>query len=180
MSALGKSSADDQLLFRSHAAPAATAMALVSSVRCWAARAETSVAANAAVSPASNATAASATETNASASRRPSVSPRPARPGGPAGPGGLASSVIAGQAEALTAAHDGLDDPGIAWIVLDLALQLALILNNQHRRHRHTRLSVGHPAGTAVMRRRSPNSRTRSGPAAPAPTDRPPASIPSP
>ena len=68
--------------------PAATAIALVRSVRCWLARAETSAAANAAVSPASSATAASATPTNASASRSPSASPRAARQ-----PGGAAPAV---------------------------------------------------------------------------------------
>jgi hypothetical protein len=57
--------------FRSHAAPAATAIALVSSACCRVARAETSAAANAAVSPARSAIAARATEMNASASRRP-------------------------------------------------------------------------------------------------------------
>ena len=81
--------ADDQVLFRSQAAPAATAMALPRSLRCWRARLETSAAANAAVSPASSATAASATRRKASASRRPSVPPR-AAPGG-AGSGGAGS-----------------------------------------------------------------------------------------
>lgn len=38
-SSIGDRSADAQLLFWSHAAPAATAIALVSSVRCWLARA---------------------------------------------------------------------------------------------------------------------------------------------
>ena len=77
---------------------------LVSSVRCWLARAETSAAANAAVSPASSAIAASATARNASASRSPSASPRAPRRAGPA------VSFIAGQAEPVPAAQHGLHD----------------------------------------------------------------------
>ncbi len=72
-SSTGDGSAAAQLSFRSHAAPAATAIALVSSVCCRLARAQTSAAANAAVSPARSAIAARATEMNASASRRPRV-----------------------------------------------------------------------------------------------------------
>jgi hypothetical protein len=63
--------------------PGRDAIALVSSVRCCLARAETSAAANAAVSPARSATAASATARNASASRSPSASPRAPRRAGP-------------------------------------------------------------------------------------------------
>jgi trimeric autotransporter adhesin len=114
-----RSSADQVSLFRSHAAPAATAIALASSERCLAARAETSAAANAAVSPASRATAASATPTKASASRRPSAPPRPSRPGVAA-----AGSVITGQAEPVAAAEHGLHDLRITRIVLDLAAQV--------------------------------------------------------
>ena len=114
----GERPAEDQVWFPPYAAPAANAIALASSVRCWLARVETSAAANAAVSPASSATAASATVTNARASRRPSALPRVA------GPGAAAWSVIAGQAEPVTAAQDGLDDPGIGRIVLDLAAQV--------------------------------------------------------
>ena len=115
-------SAEDQVRFPSHAVPAAAAIALASSVRCWLARVETSAAANAAVSPASSATAASATARNASARRRPSVPPRA---GCPVIAGSvIAGSVIAGQAEPVTAAQDGLDDPGVAGIVLDLAAQV--------------------------------------------------------
>jgi hypothetical protein len=89
----GERSPGDQVLASGfHADPAATAIALASSARCWLARVETSAAANAAVSPASSATAASATARKASASRRPSVPPRPSRPGG----GAAAGSVIAG------------------------------------------------------------------------------------
>src|SRR5690348_13710697 len=119
-------------------------MALASSPRCWLARLETSAAANAAVSPASSATAASATVRKARASRRPSVPLRGtvlvggavmvggagpddgtvmvggAGLDGGAGPG----SVIAGQAEPVTTAEDGLHDPGISRIFLDLAAQV--------------------------------------------------------
>jgi len=59
-----------------------------------------------------SATAASATSRKARASRRPSVPPRAAR----ADPPG--SSVIASQAEPVTAAQDGLHDDGTARIVL--------------------------------------------------------------
>ena len=86
------------------AAPAATAIALVSPVRCQQARAETSAAAKAAVSPASTATPASATARNTSASRSPSASPRAPRRAGPA------PSLIAGQAEPVSAAQHGLHD----------------------------------------------------------------------
>src|SRR5207248_5680705 len=106
--------------------PARAVMALASSPRCWVARLETSAAANAAVSPASSATAASATVRKARASRRPSVPPRGTVPVSGAGPGGGAGpgSVIAGQAEPVTAAQDGLHDPGIARILLNLAAQV--------------------------------------------------------
>ena len=114
----GERSAVDQVWFPSHAAPAADAIAPASSVRCWLARFETSAAANAAVSPASSATAASATVMNARASRRPSALPRVA------GSGSAAWSVIAGQAEPVTATQDRLDDPGITRIVLDLTAQV--------------------------------------------------------
>jgi hypothetical protein len=103
-SRIGDRSADAQLLFLSQAAPAATAIALVSSVRCCLAKAETSAAANAAVSPASSATAARATARKASASLSPSASPRAARRTGPA------LSLIAGQAEPVPATQHGLHD----------------------------------------------------------------------
>src|SRR4029079_4226981 len=173
-------SAPDQVLFRSHAAPAETATALASAARCWLARLETSAAANAAVSPASSATAASATLRKASASRRPSVPPRGtasirtpsgciasgggaapacAVPGG-AGPG----SVIAGQAEAVTAAEHGLHDLGVAGILLDLAAQVlhvrvdgALVPFELVPAHPVDQLEPGvHPARDGGQRREDP------------------------
>ena len=93
-SSTGTTLACDQLWLRSHAVPAAAAIALVSSERWRLARLETSAAANAAVSPASKAIAASATAANASASRSPIASPRVPASGG-AGP----PSAIARQAE---------------------------------------------------------------------------------
>ena len=79
-SSTGDRSAPAQLLFRSHAAAAATATAAVSSLRCRPARADTSAAANAAVSPASRAIAASATPRNSSVRRSPIASPRAGGP----------------------------------------------------------------------------------------------------
>ena len=128
-SSTGDRSAAAQLSFLSHAAPAATAIALVRSARCWLVRAETSAAASAAVSPASRATAASATERKASASRRPSVLPRDA--GVDAGPAGEAdadagtpASLIAGQAQPVPAAQDRLHDLRLGRVLLDLAAQV--------------------------------------------------------
>src|SRR6516225_192270 len=117
-SSTGLRSALAQLSVRSHAAAAATTTALVRSECCRATRADTSAEANTAVSPASSATAASATEMKASASRRPSALPRAA------GPGGAPASVIAGQAQPVSAAQDGLHDPGSTRILLDLAAQV--------------------------------------------------------
>src|SRR5690242_21906160 len=100
-------------------------MALARSPRCCRARLETSAAANAAVSPARSAIAASATPRNARASRRPRVPPRGGTEGSVAADGCLgAGSVIPGQAEPVAAAEDGLHDPGVARIVLDLAPQV--------------------------------------------------------
>jgi len=118
-SSTGDRSAPAQLLFRSQAAAAATATAAVSSLRCRPVSADTSAAANAAVSPASRAIAASATARKSSPSRSPIASPRTAAPGG-----GLSSSAIAGQPQPVPAAQDGLHDLGIARICLDLAAQV--------------------------------------------------------
>ena len=118
-SSTGSTSADVQLSWRSHAVPAAVAIALVSSARCRLARLATSAAANAAVSPASSAIAASATAANASASRSPIASPRVTGSGGPEPP-----SAIGRQAEPVAAAQHGLDDLRAGGIVLDLAAQV--------------------------------------------------------
>ena len=92
--------------------PAATAIAVVSSVRCRLASPDTSAAVNAAVSPASSATAASATARNASASRSAMV------------PCGEGRSSITGQAEPVAAAQHGLHDLRVGWLGLDLAAQV--------------------------------------------------------
>src|SRR6202167_6223977 len=106
-SSTGDRSAVGQLSLCSHAAAAATAIAVVSSWRCLLARPDTSAAAKAAVRPARSAT----------ASGRPSASPRAAgRCGGPAPP-----SAIAGEAQPVTAAQHCLDDPGVGGLLLDLA-----------------------------------------------------------
>ena len=118
-SSTGARSAAVQLSFLSQAAPAATAIALVSSACCRVARAETSAAANPAVSPATRATAARATEMKASASRSPRAVRRDAGTNG-----GPPPSVIAGEAQPVSAAHHGLHDPGPARILLDLAAQV--------------------------------------------------------
>src|SRR5215831_3907890 len=113
-SSTGTRSADAQLSWRSHAAPAA--------------------AANAAVSPASSAIAASATAANIRASRSPIASPREpgSREPGSRVPGSRvpgpgrseSSSAIARQAEPVAAAQHGLDDLRVAGLILDLAAQV--------------------------------------------------------
>src|SRR5215469_14749004 len=128
-SSTGARSADAQLPWRSHAVPAAAAIALVRSERCRLARLETSAAAKAAVSPASSAIAASATAANISASRSPIASPRgpgSREPGSRVpGPGrSESSSAIARQAEPVAAAQHGLDDLRVAGLILDLAAQV--------------------------------------------------------
>src|SRR5262249_25194413 len=116
-SSTGLRSAAAQELVRSHAAPAATVIALARLDRCRLVRFETSAAVNAAASPASSATAASATPRKAKASRRPSASLRV--------PGRLGSaSAISGQPQAVATAQDRLHDPRVAGIVLDLAAQV--------------------------------------------------------
>src|SRR6185437_3128155 len=109
---MGVRSADAQLLFLFHAEPAATEIAAARSCRCWPVSDDTSADVKMAARPASRAIAAKATARKVIASRSPSVSARAPR------------SVIAGQAQPVTAAEDGLDNARIGRIVLDLAPQV--------------------------------------------------------
>src|SRR5262249_54905064 len=126
-SSTGPTPAAVQLSWRSHAVPAAVAIAFVSSTRCRLAKLATSAAPNAALSPATSAIPASATPADPPAPAAGTPGPRAARlaPPGLRGPGGpVPPSAIGRRAEPVAAAQHGLDDLRVGGIVLDLAAQV--------------------------------------------------------